>query len=353
MPDGGELAALLASQIAASGPISVAEYMWRANEAYYASGDPFGRDGDFITAPEISQMFGELIGLWMADLWLRADRPAPCHFVELGPGRGTLATDALRAAEGFGFAPPVHFVETSAALRERQRSAVPHAEFYDGIDDLPVDGPMIIIANEFFDALPVRQMVATDEGWREAMVTHRAETGFEIVTGQRDVAALVPDKLRDAPVGSVVEQCPDGAEIMMSLCRRLSKQGGAMLLIDYGYDEPGIGETWQAVKGHQPASVFEQPGTADLTAHVNFHELANIARACSLAIYGPVNQGDLLQGLGIDQRAAALGKHKPEKRIDIAVARDRLISPDEMGSLFKALAVTSPGWPLPEGFGDG
>ncbi|WP_420606813.1 class I SAM-dependent methyltransferase [Novosphingopyxis sp.] len=351
MPEGEALAERLRRQIAASGPISVAEYMRRSNAAYYAAGDPFGANGDFVTAPEISQMFGELIGLWMADLWLRARRPEGCQYVELGPGRGTLAADILRSTATFGFAPSVHLVETSEALRDMQSQALPQARFHDEIASLPDGGPLLIVANEFFDALPVRQMIATAEGWRERVIDNGPDGGFFASAGPRDADALVPGAVRAAPEGSIIEQCPDGAAILFELLRRIAAQGGALLVIDYGYDAVGVGETLQAVKAHRPVSMFEAPGTADLTAHVDFRELANIARAADMAVHGPIGQGDWLRALGIELRAQTLGRQRPEKRIEIEVARDRLISPVKMGELFKVLAITAPAWPMPEGFG--
>ena len=182
-PDGANLAARIAKQIEISGSISVAEFMQVANEAYYAKGDPLGAKGDFITAPEVSQMFGELIGIWLTDLWIRAGRPQDCKYVELGPGRGTLAADALRSMKQFDFAPEVYFVETSAALREMQARAVPDANFLSNVGDLPFDVPMFIIANEFFDALPVRQLIATHAGWRERVVVRDRWTKFMATPG--------------------------------------------------------------------------------------------------------------------------------------------------------------------------
>ena len=350
MPEADTLADRLRRQIVASGPISVAEFMRESNAAYYAARDPFGADGDFITAPEISQMFGEMIGLWLADLWLRAERPEPCHYVELGPGRGTLAADILRAAGRFGLAPAAHLVETSAVLREMQQQFVPHAQWHEDVESLPRDGPLLVVANEFFDALPAQQMVATDEGWRERVVDIDADGNFKAVPGTRDVDALVPDTVRGAPEGSIVEQCPEAAAIFFGLVRRIGTQGGALVAIDYGYDAPGIGETLQAVRNHRQVPLFADVGSADLTAHVDFHELANIACAAGLAVHGPVAQGAWLRALGIEARAETLGRMRPEKRIDIEVARDRLTAPSKMGALFRVLAVTPPDWPAPEGF---
>ncbi len=350
MPEELALADQLRRRIAASGPISVAEYMREANAAYYAAGDPFGAGGDFVTAPEISQMFGEMVGLWLADLWNRASRPESVHYVELGPGRGTLAHDALRSAKGFGLSPSVQLVETSAALRSAQRERLPLAEWHDSIESLPRDGPLLIVANEFFDALPVRQMIATEDGWRERMVALDGDDGFAAETGTRAVDALVPDAVRGAPVGSIYEHCPDAATILFDLLRRIAAQGGALLAIDYGYDRSGIGETLQAVKDHARAEPFADPGAVDLTAHVNFQELANIGRVAEMGVHGPVGQGRWLAMLGIVTRARTLASAAPDQRSAIAAALKRLTAPDEMGELFKLLGFTAPGWPTPEGF---
>jgi len=350
-PDTGHLALRLAKQIEGSGPISVAEYMRAANSEYYGSRDPLGVDGDFITAPEISQMFGELIGMWLTDIWLRQNRPSDCHYVELGPGRGTLAADALRAMARFDFAPPVHFVETSGPLRTRQTANVPSAVFHNSISTLPTEGPLLVLANEFFDALPVRQLILTHAGWRERVVVRDRGTRFAAMPGSSAMDAVVPEAFRNAPVGSIFETAPDSAGIMYELAARLAAQGGVMLIIDYGYVKPGLGSTLQAVKGHEYADPFLDPGTCDLTAHVNFVELGNLARMRELHVAGPTAQGVWLSALGINQRAAALTQASPESADEIRAARDRLVKTDEMGGLFKVLAVHSPDWPAPEGFG--
>jgi NADH dehydrogenase [ubiquinone] 1 alpha subcomplex assembly factor 7 len=342
---------LLAERIAAAGSISLMDYMGRANAHYYATRDPLGADGDFITAPEISQMFGEMIGLWCADQWMRSGKPA-VHYVELGPGRGTLAADALRAGQKFGFAPNVHFVETSPALRALQSAAVPQAVHHNGIETLPHDGPMFIIANEFFDALPIRQVEMTAAGWRDRRVTQTGEdaaTGYCIVHGDTDMAHAVPPLMRDAPLGSIYESAPAGAAILYELADRLARQGGAMLVIDYGHTRPGYGDTLQAVKAHGFASVFDHPGEHDLTAHVNFAELAVVAQAQGLQIAGPMTQGAFLTALGIEARAAVLSQGGGEAADMVAEALARLTHPDRMGDLFKAVAFYSEGWVVPEG----
>jgi NADH dehydrogenase [ubiquinone] 1 alpha subcomplex assembly factor 7 len=348
--DGNTLAEQLAKQIAASGPISVAEYMRQANAAYYAKGDPFGAAGDFITAPEISQMFGELIGLWFADLWLRSARGHRDYLVELGPGRGTLAADIVRAVGKFDFAPSVHLVENSDVLRAAQSQNLPSAQHHDDIHDLPTDGPLFIVANEFFDALPVRQYIATHAGWRERVLVRERGAKFSAMPGTAAVDHLVPADIRNAPTSSIYETSPDMAEIVLALSKKLAAQGGVLLIIDYGYALPGLGSTLQAVKAHAYADPFDQPGKHDLTAHVNFAEIASLARSQSLSVHGPVGQGDWLTALGIDMRVQMLSAASPERAADIQAMRDRLVDSVQMGTLFKVMAITSPDMPTPEGF---
>jgi NADH dehydrogenase [ubiquinone] 1 alpha subcomplex assembly factor 7 len=350
-PDTGQLALRLAKQIEGSGPISVAEYMRAANNEYYSRGDPFGVEGDFITAPEISQMFGELVGMWLTDVWMRRANPSGCYYVELGPGRGTLAADALRAMAQFGFTPKAHFVETSEALRIKQAENMPAAEFHDSISSLPTDGPLLVVANEFFDALPVRQLILTHAGWRERVVVRDRGTKFAAMPGSSAMDAAVPDAFRNSPVGSIIESAPDSAGIMYEIAGRIAAQGGAMLIVDYGYAQPGLGSTLQAVKAHAFADPFLDPGGCDLTAHVNFLELGNMARMRELTVLGPVTQGVWLTALGIQQRSAMLAEASPDCADEICAARDRLVKPDAMGMLFKVMAAHSADWPTPEGFG--
>lgn len=350
-PEPNQLALLLAKQIEGTGPISVAEYMRAANSRYYGKSDPLGAEGDFITAPEISQMFGELVGMWLTDMWLRQNSPDNCQYVELGPGRGTLAADALRAMERFEFSPAVHFVETSEAMRSRQVAAVPRAIFYDNIADLPCTSPLLVVANEFFDALPVRQLVVTHAGWRERVVGRDRGTKFAAMPGSQSMDMYVPEAIRNAPVGSIYEQSPASTEIMYEILARLAEQGGVLLIVDYGYAQPGMGSTLQAVRDHKFTDPFADPGDCDLTAHVNFHELANLARMRNLKLSGPTSQGAWLSALGINQRARALAENAPDRAAEIYAARDRLVKGDEMGTLFKVMAVHSADWATPEGFG--
>lgn len=350
MPDHSPLtcADAIAAAIAIQGPIPVAHFMAAANRHYYGTRDPLGTAGDFTTAPEISQMFGELIGLWLADLWDRAGRPE-VHYVELGPGRGTLAADALRAMKSAGLQPPVHLVETSEALRKRQRERVPDAVFHDDLESLPTDAPLLIVANEFFDALPVRQLVHTAEGWRERHVAWSPPLFVPVARGPR-LDDILPDPLRSSAPGSIIETSPASAAIARQLGHRLASQGGAALIIDYGYEGPAVGDTLQAVRGHAFANPFEEPGERDLTAHVDFGTLAEAAKAEGAMAHGPVEQGDWLKALGIAARAERLAAAAPGRREELAVAVRRLTAPEEMGSLFKALALASPDWPTPAGF---
>lgn len=324
--------------------------MREANAAYYGKGDPFGADGDFITAPEISQMFGELVGLWLADLWLRSGSGDSVNLVELGPGRGSLMADVLRATAKFGFAPSVHFVETSEALRTSQLRNVPDSVHHDSVDTLPKTGPLLVIANEFFDALPIRQFVTTHSGWRERVVVRERGSTFVSMPGTRAVDHQIPAEIRNAPNHSIYETSPDMSEILFALSRRLTEQGGAILIVDYGYVLPGLGSTLQAVKAHDYADPFQNPGDHDLTAHVNFPEIVNLAQMQNLRVSGPVEQGAWLRALGIDMRAQQLAAATPERAKDVQEMRDRLVEPAQMGTLFKVLALSSQNWPEPDGF---
>ena len=342
----------LARAITLAGPMPVSQFMAAANAHYYATRDPLGAAGDFTTAPEISQMFGELVGLWCADLWDRAGRPAVA-WVELGPGRGTLAADALRAMAKAGLTPPVHFVETSPLLRAAQADRVPDATWHDTVDTLPADTALIVVANEFFDALPIRQLVRRGTGdggggWHERLVACQ-DTLFLPIAGKPVPVELLPEPLRDAPAGSVLEISPASVGVMTTLARRIAAQGGALLTVDYGYEGPALAETLQAVRGHAFANPFEAPGDTDLSAHVDFTTLAAAAQAAGAVAWGPVTQRDLLGQLGIDGRASALARHAPDRGTAILADRSRLM--EDMGTLFKALAVTHRDWPVPAAFG--
>jgi NADH dehydrogenase [ubiquinone] 1 alpha subcomplex assembly factor 7 len=353
---------LLARRIRTQGPLTVAEFMAEAlghpEYGYYATRDPLGRRGDFTTAPEISQVFGELIGLWCVDLWDRAGRPDPFILGELGPGRGTLMADALRAARvvpQFLAALRLHLIETSPVLRQAQHRALKDFApiWHDSIASLP-QVPSLLIANEFLDALPIRQLIKTETGWHEKLIGLSAEAdslAFALSPGPAPSAALVPPVLQDAPPGSVCEVSPAALAVADTLARRVVGEGGAALIIDYGHTKRGCGETLQAVRRHQRHDPLDDPGEADLTAHVDFAALAEIASVAGATIWGPVTQGDFLQRLGIAARAERLlAAATPGQAADIGSACRRLIDPKEMGRLFKVLCIAGPTMPAPAGF---
>lgn len=343
------LQAMFARLIAATGPISIAHYMAESNARYYASRDPLGTEGDFVTAPEISQMFGELIGLWFADIWQRAGAPVRSAYVELGPGRGTLASDALRAARRGGLSPAVHFVETSPALTALQRAAHPVATWHHDPSTLPDDRPLLIVANEFLDALPVRQLVRSGNGWRERMVG--LEGGLLVpVVGNRPMDSAVPADMVDAPEGAILEASPAAATMMQEVAARLAAQGGAALFIDYGYTTSQPGSTLQAVRAHQKVDVFACPGEADLTAHIDFAALVPVALASGARWLGTSEQGEWLRALGIEARANTLATGAPHAASAIYAAANRLTNSSEMGTLFKVMGIAGPGWPDGAGF---
>lgn len=349
------LAALLARRIAAAGPISLADYMAECllhpEHGYYTRAEPFGTGGDFITAPEISQMFGELLGLWLAQCWL--DQGAPAFtLAELGPGRGTLMADVLRATRGvpgFHAAARVVLVEASPRLRAVQRERLAYPVIWaDSVEHLP-EAPLFLLANEFFDALPVRQFTRAGEGWAETMVTLQDDKLALARAAPAPLAAL-DHRLPDTRQGDIVEVCPAAAPIAQAIAGRIARQGGAALVVDYG-GWHSLGDTVQAVRGHAPTGLLDQPGQADLTAHVDFEPMAQAARAMGAAAHGPIGQGTLLERLGIATRAAKLAQALSGESLQAhTAATRRLTHPDEMGTLFKALAILPASAPLPAGF---
>ncbi len=356
------LARQLRSQIEIGGPLTVAQYMAAAlghpRHGYYMSGDPLGQDGDFVTAPEISQMFGEIIGLWCVAGWEQMGRPDPALLVELGPGRGTLMSDALRAmalAPACRSALEVHLVETSPCLAETQRrrlAGVP-AAWHDTLQSVP-EGPLILVTNELFDALPIHQFVRTLGAWRERLVDiDPATDGFRFVLapGPTPATALIPEDAAEAPPGSVVEASPAAIGLANEIGRRISTSGGVALIIDYGTAGGGVGDTFQAVRRHGRHEVLDAPGTADLSARVDFATIARVAREAGAEPFGPVAQGDFLRALGIETRADGLKRNAtPAQRTAIDAALERLIDPTRMGVLFQALAIAPAGAPPPAGF---
>ncbi|MBF0334268.1 MAG: SAM-dependent methyltransferase [Alphaproteobacteria bacterium] len=323
--------------------------MAEALAEYYHRRDPLGAPGDFTTAPEISQMFGELIGLWCAVVWQSMGAPDPVRLVELGPGRGTLMADLLRAAgmvPAFRAAIRVHLVETSPALRARQAKAVPGATWHDSLAEVP-DGPTLLVANEFFDALPIRQWVWIGGAWRERLVAGD-ETALTFTLGPPTQPPLVPGRPAD---GDMIEDRPEGRAVASLIGARLARSGGAALIVDYGHARHAFGDTLQAVRRHRFHPVLEDPGEVDLTAHVDFEALAEAARAEGATTHGPIGQGEWLKALGIDTRAEMLSRDAGAKALDIAAALRRLTHPTEMGTLFKVLAITHPGLAPPPASG--
>lgn len=349
----------IATIIAHEGPITLERYMSLALShptlGYYTTRDPFGPGGDFVTAPEISQMFGELLGLWAQEAWRAAGAPAPTHLVELGPGRGTLMSDVLRVARispTFLNAVDVHLVETSPILETVQRRTLANTPVAWSSDFAQIPhGPSIILANEFFDALPVRHFVKTARGWRERLVG--LDEDGALVFGASERAE--PDLKVVAPEGSIIEIGAVAARLMADIADRLVNEGGALLLVDYGYAETTLGETLQAVANHLYVDPLANPGEADLTTHVDFAALARAAKSTGAKVHGPVTQGYFLTQLGIAQRAETLQKRAtPEQCADIAFALERLAGASDpkkhMGELFKVMAVTHPHMPDLPGF---
>lgn len=347
------LVAIIRDEIAAGGPISVARYMAlclaHPRHGYYVTRDPLGAGGDFTTAPEISQMFGELLGLWAAQVWLDLGRPAPFRLVELGPGRGVLMADALRAARaapGFHDAADVWLVEISPALRAEQAARVPGARWAARLEDV-APGPTILLANEFFDALPIRQFVRGGAVWRERLVG-LDDRGLRWGLGPPLTAGLPTQ----APEGAVLETCPAAQAIAGAIGARLRASGGAALIIDYG-DAPaatGGGDTLQAVARHSHVDPLGNPGGADLTAHVDFTALAAALRAGGARVAPPITQAELLERLGLAVRAQSLRLARPDRAAEIDAQAARLTDAAQMGTLFKALAAAGPGQPPLPGF---
>lgn len=349
------LADILAARIRQGGPITVADFMAEAlghpEHGYYTTREPFGAQGDFTTAPEISQMFGEIIGLWAAVTWQGLGCPDRVVLAELGPGRGTLMADLLRAAATvppFLKAAEVWLVETSPRLQAKQRETLKGREvnWCERFDDLP-DGPLIVVANELFDALPIRQFEKQGGLWRERMVGLDGDA-LAFVAGPETMPDM-PAEVLEAADGAIAETCPQGRELAAAIGRRIARQPGVALLVDYGHTLSGVGDTLQAVKRHRFHPVLEGPGTADITAHVDFEALA--AAAIPARAWGPVPQGAFLSSLGIQARAAMLARNcAPKVAADIAGQMRRLIDPEEMGTLFKVLALAHPAMPAPIGF---
>jgi SAM-dependent MidA family methyltransferase len=294
-------------------------------------------------------MFGELIGLWFADLWVKMGASKRIHFVELGPGRGTLATDALRAAGRYDFDPTLHFVETSPALRAIQKEKFPDVIHHDDLSTLPDDRPLLIVANEFFDALPIKQLVRSADGWHERMVGLEGDR-LTFVAGRERMDDLVPPSWRNAAQGTMIETSPAGNALMAEISTRLKDQGGAALIIDYGPLEARSGSTLQALKDHARVDPLEHPGEADLTAHVDFERLSQIVVEHGADFMGLQMQNEWLRQMGIDTRLEALKRKDPGQSDVVQRQYDRLMRDDQMGVLFKVLGVCGRRWPMGFGF---
>lgn len=323
---------------------------------YYQTQDPFGAAGDFITAPDISQVFGELLGLWLATAWQEIGKPAPFRLVELGPGRGQLMADVIRATAkvpGFLEAAKIHLVESSQRLRAVQHTTLPDnidVVWHDRIETVP-EGPLFLIANEFFDALPAHQLVLAEEGWRERLVTVQEDGTLTFTTGgaPSSLVDMIPGV---AEIGQIAEVSPARDALSMNLGKRLSKDGGVALLIDYGawVDRP-TGDTLQAVRDHQAIPPLSMPGLADLTTQIDFRALGEAGQAGGANVFGPVPQGTFLRTLGIEPRTAALLKHADDQqRHALRSALFRLTDASAMGEVFKVLVLASPDGPSPPGF---
>ena len=344
----------------------LAEYMRLAlthpEHGYYTTGDPLGAPsdsgGDFITAPEVSQMFGELLGLWCADTWRFLGQPKPVKLIELGPGRGTLMADALRAVKivpDFAENLEIHLVEISPSLRRQQEAALAghSVTWHEELSSVP-EGPFLLLANEVFDALPLRQFARTESGWRERLVgLSEGEDALVFAAGPETPAntLLIPEACRDFPPGAVVEFCPDGELLAKDIGARVAAGPGAALIVDYGYDAPEGKPSLQALRRHERHDPLADPGDADLTAHVDFSTLRRGLEAGGAAVHGPMPQGRFLTALGLGHRAAALARNATDgQRRDIESAVERLTAEGQMGTLFKALAALPPESLPPAGF---
>ena len=358
-----QLALRLKRLVAESGPLTVANYMALAlghpTEGYYTGHDPLGAEGDFVTAPEVSQLFGELVGLALVQHWLDLGSPSPVLLVELGPGRGTMLADALRAARvapAFGAAVRVHLVETSPVLRRLQTERLQHvgARWHDRLATVPTDAPMLLVANEFLDALPVRQFVRLGDVWRERVVglDGDGDLAFGLDARAMNVDAPAPWAGGGWAPGVVVEFGPAREAVADEIAARVAAQGGLALVIDYG--DAGrftVGDTLQAVRRHKKVDPLAHPGQSDLTAHVALGSVAAAAEGAGTTVWGPLAQGTFLERLGIHQRLEKLARTASAEQLAVlASGFDRLVATEQMGELFKVIAIASTAMPVPPGF---
>ena len=347
----------IAMQIRTTGPMSVETYvdlcLTHPRECYYKGADPLGQTGDFTTAPEISQMFGELIGFFFVNLWQQLGQPRTFTLLELGPGRGTLMADMLRVAcraEGFRDALQLRLFETSPGLiAEQNRWLEPYEPQWINSFEKIGTGPLLVVANEFLDAMPIRQFVRTEQGWNERLIgLVDNELAFGLSPTPIPTSAM-PATVADAPVNAIFEVGFAGGEVMSRLARIVAAQGGAVLAIDYGYAQTQTGETLQGVRRHAYADVLQAPGQTDLSAHVDFQALGNVARDAGLSVQPLATQGEFLTRLGINERTRSLSAANPGSAAELETARHRLVANDQMGQLFKVFCASSPGL-QPPGF---
>jgi NADH dehydrogenase [ubiquinone] 1 alpha subcomplex assembly factor 7 len=357
------LDAKIRERIRTDGPLAVSEFMEIAlgdpEHGYYRTRDPLGEVGDFITSPEISQVFGEIIGLWCAVTWQNAGTPKNIHLVELGPGRGTLMADILRTAQNvmpaFAKAIDVHLIETGEVLRQQQEKALAgyHVDWHSRFETIP-PGPVLVIANEFFDALPIDQYVMTEDGWREKRVILTEEHDSLVFAPSDQLVSdkvTIPVELDGSPLASIFERSSVGEQIAGDIAKRIATAGGAAMIIDYGHVRHGLGNTLQAVKSHKYHDALVSIGEADLTAHVDFAALGNAAKASGAVVHGPIFQGGFLTALGIEARTETLiAKATLDQAELLKSASRRLIAADGMGTLFKVMAITAATDSIPAGF---
>jgi SAM-dependent MidA family methyltransferase len=357
------LAQKIAGLIRTTGPISVADYMATClldpEDGYYTTRDPFGINGDFVTAPEVSQMFGELIAVWLIQGWQVIGGPLPTTIAEIGPGRGTLMKDIVRTigrlapqlADTADFALVEASPRLAAAQKETLGASSGSFNWHTTLDTLP-DHPLLVVGNEIFDALPFRQFVKRDGKWLERAIGLGVDGALQFGVGTASIAAdALPPDAKHAPDGSIFEIAPAREAMMSAIAERLAAQGGCGIFFDYGHLEPGFGDTFQAVRAHRSEGVLDSPGEADLTSHVDFSALAAVARAHGLEA-DVASQGEFLLGMGLLERAGQLGQSgDAAARERISADVERLAGPDQMGTLFKVLAIRPSGIVVPP-FGD-
>jgi SAM-dependent MidA family methyltransferase len=349
----------IAGLIRTAGPISIADYMaiclFDPEDGYYTTREPFGVEGDFVTAPEVSQMFGELVAVWLVEAWQASNKPLPATIAEIGPGRGTLMKDMVRTigriTPELAAAADFALIEASPRLMAVQQETLqdsgPAFSWHPTLDTLS-GGPLFIVGNEIFDALPFRQFVRQGGKWLERAVGLDAAGTFQFGIGTASLAAdVLPAEAKNAPYGSIFEIAPAREAMMSAIAQRIAEHGGAGLFFDYGHLEPGFGDTFQAVRRHRSEGVLDNPGEADLTSHVDFSALAAVARSHGLETYQTTQAGFLL-GMGLLDRAGRLGQAADEAaREKITADVERLAGPDQMGELFKVLAILRPGATMP------